>query len=63
MKVAIFGASSATGKLLVEKALARGYVVTAFVRDTKKLGLTDPNLKVVHGDALNSARCRSCRGR
>jgi hypothetical protein len=53
MKVAIFGASSASGRLLVEKALVKGYKVIAFVRDEKKAGLTDPNLTVVCGDALN----------
>lgn len=56
MKIAIFGASSASGKLLVEKALAKGYEVTAFVRDEAKLGIADPRLKVVCGDALNPAQ-------
>lgn len=40
MKLTIFGASSASGKLLVEKALQAGHVVTAFVRDAAKLGIT-----------------------
>ena len=53
MKIAIFGASSASGKLLVEKALAKGYEVTAFVRDKNKLAITNPKLNVICGDALN----------
>jgi putative NADH-flavin reductase len=53
MKLTIFGASSPTGKLLVEKALAGGYEIAAFVRDTSKLGIARPGLQVVCGDALN----------
>jgi putative NADH-flavin reductase len=53
MKLTIFGASSASGRLLVEKALADGHEVTAFLRDESKLGISSLNLKVVSGDALN----------
>jgi putative NADH-flavin reductase len=53
MKLVVFGASSASGKLLVEKALAKGDEVTAFVRDESKLGMTQSNLKAVCGDALD----------
>jgi putative NADH-flavin reductase len=53
MKITIFGASSATGRLLVKKALEKGYKVIAFVRDEQKLGITNPNLKLICGDALN----------
>lgn len=56
MKVVIFGASSASGRLLVEKALALGHDVTAFVRDEKKLGITHPKLNIICGDALNAAQ-------
>jgi putative NADH-flavin reductase len=56
MKLTIFGASSTTGKLLVEKALASGHEVTAFVRDATKLRLTHENLKIITGTALNSAQ-------
>ncbi len=52
MKIAIMGASSPTGKLLVEKALEKRYEVTALVRDESKLGITHPNLRVICGDAL-----------
>jgi hypothetical protein len=52
MKLVIFGASSPTGKLLVENALAKGHVVTAFARDESRLGMTHPNLRVFCGDAL-----------
>jgi putative NADH-flavin reductase len=55
MKLTIFGASSATGKLLVGKALARGHRVIAFVRNETKLEMKDPNLSVICGNALNAS--------
>ncbi len=54
MKITIFGATSATGKQLVEQALKAGHDVTAFLRDASKLQITDEKLKVITGDALNS---------
>jgi putative NADH-flavin reductase len=54
MHLTIFGASSATGRLLVEKALAAEYEVTAFVRNKQKLGIASPMFKVLSGDALNA---------
>ena len=53
MKLTIFGASSATGKLLVEKSLEAGHEVTAFVRDVSNLRIRYEKLKVIAGDALN----------
>lgn len=53
MKLTIFGASSASGKLLVEKALHAGHIVNAFVRDASKLGITHEKLTIMTGDALN----------
>jgi putative NADH-flavin reductase len=52
MKIAILGASSPTGKLLVEQALEKGFDVTALVRDEARLGISHPNLQIVCGDAL-----------
>lgn len=54
MKLTIFGATSASGKLLVQKALHAGHEVTAFVRDPAKLGVSHQKLKVITGDALNA---------
>ena len=56
MQLTIFGAASVTGRLLVEKALAAGYIVKAFVRDPAKLGITHQNLSIIAGDALNPAQ-------
>lgn len=52
MKLTIFGATSSTGKRLVEKALSKGHEVSVFVRDESKLGITHPNLRILCGDAL-----------
>jgi len=53
MKIVVFGASSGTGLKIVEQALKAGHEVTAFVRDTSKIGMTNEKLKVISGDALN----------
>jgi len=52
MKSTIFGASSPTGKLLVEKALEKRHEITALVRDESKLRFTQPRVRVLYGDAL-----------
>lgn len=59
MKITIFGATSTTGKQLVERLLKAGHDVTAFVRDASKLGIADEKLKVITGDALNSQQVES----
>jgi len=58
MKVVIFGASGATGRELVQQALAAGHEVTAFVRDpstTKRLG----DVHTVQGDVRDRAAVSS----
>lgn len=55
MKITVFGASSASGRLLVDKALAGGHEVTAFVRNASSITQSDPRLRVVTGDALDAA--------
>ena len=56
MKLTIFGATSSSGRVVLEKALAAGHEVAAFVRDPTKLDVTNERLKVVAGDALNAAQ-------
>lgn len=56
MKVAIFGGTSATGKLLMGKSLTAGHEVRALVRETSKLGIQHEKLTVVSGNALNAAQ-------
>src|SRR5574337_617106 len=55
MKVIVFGATGPTGRRAVDEALAKGYEVTAFVRDPSKLETKHERLKVVQGDALDPA--------
>jgi putative NADH-flavin reductase len=56
MKLIIFGATGRTGKPLVEQALAAGHDVTAYVRNTSKLNITHPKLKVVTGSLSDAEK-------
>jgi hypothetical protein len=53
VKIALFGASSATGKLLIEDALARGDEIVAFVRQPASLSLIHDHLRIVQGELSN----------
>lgn len=55
MRVLVFGASGKTGREVVQQALARGYMVTAFVRDTARLPLAHANLRLVTGEISDPA--------
>jgi putative NADH-flavin reductase len=55
MKVVIFGATGQTGRLLVERGVASGHVVTAFARDPARLNVPRGSVRVVQGDVLDSA--------
>lgn len=74
MKVVVFGASGKTGREVVRQALARGFEVTAFVRNAARLPLAHANLRLVTGELTDgkaiaravtmrasSARVRRCR--
>ena len=54
MKITIFGASGATGKNVVEQALAQGNEVTAFVRNPKKMDIKNDKLTVTQGDVTKA---------
>ena len=49
MNVLVFGASGKTGREVVRQALARGFNVAAFVRETARLPLAHANLRLVTG--------------
>jgi putative NADH-flavin reductase len=60
MKLVIFGSTAGTGRELLEQALERGHDVSAFARSPEKIGdLDHPNLRVIHGDVLDSAAVES----
>jgi putative NADH-flavin reductase len=50
MKIALFGATGHVGHAILDEALARGYDVTAIVRDPSRLANHDARIKVVTGD-------------
>ncbi|MEX0988696.1 MAG: NAD(P)H-binding protein [Actinomycetota bacterium] len=58
MRVAIFGATGRTGRLVVDDALARGFDVTAFVRRTPDPAF-DQAVRVVTGDARDPEHVRA----
>jgi putative NADH-flavin reductase len=58
MQITVFGASGATGRLVVAEALERGHEVTAFVRTPGKLTLQHERLTIVQGDATDDQAVR-----
>lgn len=54
MRIALFGATGAAGRLVLQQALAAGHTVTAYARDAGKLAST-PKLLVVEGQLDDAA--------
>ncbi|MGA2640844.1 MAG: SDR family oxidoreductase [Spirochaetia bacterium] len=54
MKLAVFGATGATGRQLIERALAAGNDVVAFARDTSKIGANNQRLTIVQGELTDT---------
>ena len=50
MRIAVFGGSGATGRLVVRAALARGWDVTAYVRDASRMDTSHERLQVTVGE-------------
>jgi putative NADH-flavin reductase len=57
MKIAIFGASGATGRLLTERCLAAGYEVAALVRRPEEFVYAE-QVRVVEGSAFDAEAVR-----
>lgn len=53
MKIVIFGANGATGKVLTKQALARGHTVTAVTRHPETFPLQHERLQVMGGDVFD----------
>jgi putative NADH-flavin reductase len=58
MRLAIFGPTGGTGRRLVERAIAEGHDVTAFVRNPSRIRARHQRLRVVVGDAFDPAPVR-----
>jgi uncharacterized protein YbjT (DUF2867 family) len=54
-RVAIFGASGASGSFAVRHALGAGFHVTAFVREPQRVPFQHPALRVIRGDVMQPA--------
>lgn len=52
-RILIIGATGATGRLVVEQALAAGHIVTTLVRDPAKLTIPQNRLQLIQGDVLD----------
>lgn len=59
MNVIIFGASGGIGKWAVKHALAKGYNVTAYLRNPGKLDVQNEKLRVVKGEVSDYETMRS----
>lgn len=55
MKIALYGATGHVGQRILTEALQRGHEVTAIVRDPARLTVSHENLRVITGDAMDSA--------
>lgn len=55
MNIIIFGAAGGIGRYAVKHALAKGYQVTAYLRDKDKLSISDKKLRIVEGEISDYA--------
>src|SRR5882724_571531 len=53
MKLFVIGATGRTGQEVVQRALARGHQLTAFVRSPEGVGIRNERLTIVKGDATD----------
>ncbi|CAG0983576.1 hypothetical protein ANAEL_01884 [Anaerolineales bacterium] len=50
MNITVFGGSGGTGLLVIQKALNKGYCVTAFARTPSKILIHHEHLRIVKGE-------------
>jgi putative NADH-flavin reductase len=55
MRIVIFGATGATGRQLVQQAIAAGHQVVAYTRDPSKIDAESERLTVVKGELTDEA--------
>ena len=61
MKIVVFGAAGATGRIVVQRALEQGHEVTAFDRQTAPLTIQHPKLTLVQGDIINPTQVEAAK--
>ena len=52
MKIALFGATGKTRRLVLDRLLSQGHVMTVLVRTPARIEIQHPNLHIQQGDAL-----------
>jgi putative NADH-flavin reductase len=55
MRIVVFGADGATGRLLVADALVRGHKVVAVTRRPDDFPVKDPRVEIVRADVTSGA--------
>ena len=56
MKIAVFGATGGLGQQLLEKALAKGHEIVAYVRSPEKITYENDRLEVIKGDVFDKEK-------
>lgn len=56
MKIAVFGATGGLGQQLLNKSLANGHEIIAYVRSPEKIQYEHKNLKVIKGDVFDKKK-------
>jgi len=56
MKIAVFGATGGLGLQFLDKALAKGHEIIAYVRSPEKIQFENENLKVIEGDVFDKQK-------
>ena len=56
MKIAVFGATGGLGQHVLDKALAEGHEIVAYVRSPEKITYEHENLKVIKGDVFDKQK-------
>ncbi len=59
MKVLVLGASGASGRRIVQRALAAGHEVTGFLRDPGAMAVEHPRLRTAAGDVTVASTVQS----
>lgn len=60
MKIAIFGSTGFLGKVLLKKALERGYEVKTLVRNPDKLGEFKDKVEFIEGNIFQTEKVEKC---